>query len=122
MGDNQSHGQCHNHEYHHCRFRIDDTLVTDLDAPSIDFIILPFSLFIYPMFLFAGTFFPVSALPEAGQWIAMCVPLTHATVLTRAVGLGIWTMEVWISVAYIAAMVVITVLLGTRLAQRRIMR
>tara|TARA_A100001037_G_scaffold289355_1_gene301011 strand:+ start:575 stop:1345 length:771 start_codon:yes stop_codon:yes gene_type:complete len=91
-------------------------------TPSIDFIILPFSLFIYPMFLFAGTFFPVSALPEAGQWIAMCVPLTHATVLTRAAGLGMWTADVWISAAYIAAMVVITVVLGTRLAQRRIMR
>lgn len=45
-------------------------------------------LFITPQFLFSGTFFPLEQLPQAVQYLAMAVPLTHAVALTRGLALG----------------------------------
>ncbi|MDQ3464702.1 MAG: ABC transporter permease [Actinomycetota bacterium] len=39
---------------------------------------------IVPMFLFSGTFFPVSQLPEVLQWVAYATPLYHGVELCRA--------------------------------------
>ena len=52
-------------------------------VPNIDSFNYPFFLFITPMFLFSGTFFPLSVLPEWGQQLAMTLPLTHITNMTR---------------------------------------
>lgn len=41
-----------------------------------------------PMFLFAGTFYPISQLPEWGQWIARVSPLWHGTELARGAAIG----------------------------------
>jgi lipooligosaccharide transport system permease protein len=41
-----------------------------------------------PMFLFAGTFFPISQLPVAAQWLARATPLWHATQVARDLALG----------------------------------
>ena len=41
-----------------------------------------------PMFLFSGTFFPVSQLPDAIEWLAWLSPLWHGVDLARAVVLG----------------------------------
>jgi len=43
---------------------------------------------VMPMFLFSGTFFPVSALPGWGQALAWLSPLWHATELARWASLG----------------------------------
>jgi lipooligosaccharide transport system permease protein len=43
---------------------------------------------VMPMFLFSGTFYPVSALPEWGQALAWLSPLWHATELARWASLG----------------------------------
>jgi lipooligosaccharide transport system permease protein len=40
-----------------------------------------------PMFLFSGTFYPISQLPEWGQWLARVSPLWHGTELARAAAL-----------------------------------
>lgn len=53
-------------------------------VPHIDLFNLPFFLFITPMFLFSGTFFPVENLPQWAQYIAMALPLTHLTLLARS--------------------------------------
>lgn len=50
----------------------------------IDLFNLPFFLFITPMFLFSGTFFPIENLPEWAQVIAMTLPLTHLVSLARS--------------------------------------
>lgn len=39
---------------------------------------------IVPLFLFSGTFFPVSQLPDAIQWLAYVTPLWHGVELCRA--------------------------------------
>jgi lipooligosaccharide transport system permease protein len=46
---------------------------------------------IVPMFLFSGTFFPITQLPSWMQPIAYLIPLWHGVELTRGVALGIPT-------------------------------
>jgi lipooligosaccharide transport system permease protein len=43
---------------------------------------------ITPLFLFSGTFFPISSLPAALQAFAWLTPLFHGVALTRALSLG----------------------------------
>jgi lipooligosaccharide transport system permease protein len=43
---------------------------------------------IVPMFLFSGTFFPITQLPAALQWIAYFTPLWHGVDLCRTLCLG----------------------------------
>ncbi|MCU0531993.1 MAG: ABC transporter permease [Syntrophales bacterium] len=54
----------------------------------IDLFNLPIFLFVTPMFLFGGTFFPLETLPAWAQVVAWCLPLTHLVELARAVGFG----------------------------------
>src|SRR4051795_2186772 len=42
-----------------------------------------------PMFLFSGTFFPVSQLPDAIRWLAYITPLWHGVALCRGLALGV---------------------------------
>jgi lipooligosaccharide transport system permease protein len=44
--------------------------------------------FIIPMFLFSGTFFPVSQLPLVLRWVAYATPLWHGVDLCRSLTLG----------------------------------
>lgn len=52
-------------------------------VPTIDMFNLPIFLFVTPMFLFSGTFFPVSNLPLWAQPVALVFPLYHLTELDR---------------------------------------
>jgi lipooligosaccharide transport system permease protein len=47
-----------------------------------------FRFAIVPMFLFSGTFFPVSRLPAALEWVAYVTPLWHGVDLCRGLTLG----------------------------------
>lgn len=49
---------------------------------------LVFRFGVIPMTLFAGVFFPVSALPLPARWLAYASPLWHAVELCRAATLG----------------------------------
>ncbi len=55
---------------------------------GIEMFNLPVFLFITPMFLFSGTFFPLTNLPEWAQKVATVLPLTHLTRLARDLSLG----------------------------------
>jgi lipooligosaccharide transport system permease protein len=57
-------------------------------VPTIDVFNLPIFLFITPMFLFSGTFFPLENLPAWAQKLALALPLTHLVRLTRQACLG----------------------------------
>lgn len=58
-------------------------------VPSIETFNLPIFLFITPMFLFGGTFFPVTNLPPWAQNAALAFPLTHLVILVRSIALGL---------------------------------
>ncbi len=55
---------------------------------NIDLFNLPIFLFITPMFLFSGTFFPLDTLPDWARVLAYCLPLTHLVEISRAIGIG----------------------------------
>ena len=58
-------------------------------SPNLDSLNYPMFLFITPMFLFSGTFFPLSLLPESVQYFALAVlPLTHVVIITRSLTLA----------------------------------
>ena len=70
-------------------------------VPSIELFNLPIFLFVTPMFLFSGTFFPVENLPTWAQKLALFVPLTHLVKLTRSFGFGIAGVELLWSLTYL---------------------
>jgi lipooligosaccharide transport system permease protein len=51
--------------------------------PTIDLYSFYFTLFITPMFLFSGIFFPIDTLPGWAQPLAWLSPLFHAAALFR---------------------------------------
>ena len=55
--------------------------------PLIDYFTYYWTLFITPMFLFSGIFFPVSGLPGWAQVLAWFMPLHHSVNLMRALTL-----------------------------------
>jgi lipooligosaccharide transport system permease protein len=57
-------------------------------VPTIELFNLPVFLFVTPMFLFGGTFFPLGNLPLWAQRTAAVVPLTHLIDLSRAFSCG----------------------------------
>lgn len=79
-------------------------------------------LVIMPMFLFSGTFYPLSVLPLWLQWIGWISPLWHATELGRWLSYGA-PLEPWqalLSTAYLLALGVTGLLLGRRTFERRL--
>lgn len=57
-------------------------------VPNIDSFNYYFFVLMTPMFLFCGTFFPLSALPQAIQLLAYFLPLTHVVIIARSLTLG----------------------------------
>ena len=68
---------------------------------------LPIFLFITPMFLFGGTFFPLENLPHWAQQFATVFPLTHLVKLIRALSFGVLDSGLLWSVGYLAAFSVV---------------
>ena len=58
-------------------------------------------LAVFPLFLFSGTFFPVSLLPGWGQGLVVLSPLWHAVELCRAATTGRGS---WVAVGHVAAL------------------
>lgn len=59
-----------------------------------------FRFVVTPMFLFSGTFYPISRLPEWGQWLAYASPLWHGTELSRGAAIG--DVGAWAAVGHVA--------------------
>jgi lipooligosaccharide transport system permease protein len=55
---------------------------------TIDMFNLPIFLFVTPMFLFGGTFFPIDTLPLWAQKVAYLLPLTWLVDLSRSLTIG----------------------------------
>lgn len=69
-----------------------------------------------PLFLFSGTFFPLTALPLFLQWIGWISPLWHATQIGRVLSYG-YSEPAWLSIVHLLYMVA-TAVAGWILAQR----
>ncbi|NDA45523.1 MAG: ABC transporter permease, partial [Actinobacteria bacterium] len=79
-------------------------------------------LVIMPMFLFSGTFFPLTSMPVYLQPIGWISPLWHATELGResAFDYGISTTMVAVHLVFLFTLLVIGLLLATRQFERRL--
>ena len=80
-----------------------------------------FRFVITPLFLFSGTFFPVSSLPLFLQPIAWLTPLYHGVSLTRALSLGTISEDPVLAVVNVVFLLVF-VIVGTWFAIRTISR
>jgi len=57
-----------------------------------------------PLFLFSGTFFPISAFPAPVQWLVECTPLYRGVVLCRELTTGALSWASVVSVVYLVVM------------------
>jgi lipooligosaccharide transport system permease protein len=91
-------------------------------VPNIEVFNLPVFLFVTPMFLFSGTFFPLEALPRWAQAFAQVFPLTHLVALVRALALGQGHPGWWFSLAYLAAFAGVFYPVAVARMRRRLIR
>ena len=91
-------------------------------VPTIEVFNLPVFLFITPMFLFSGTFFPLQNLPPWAQSVAQIFPLTHLVELTRTVALGRPGVSALVAIIYLAVWTAILVPLAIIGMERRLIR
>jgi lipooligosaccharide transport system permease protein len=78
-----------------------------------------FRYVIMPLFLFSGTFYPISQLPPVLRAVAYATPLWQGVDLCRTLDLG--TAELWPSLFHVAYLVTMT-LVGLALARRTFSR
>jgi lipooligosaccharide transport system permease protein len=89
-------------------------------TPTIDMFNLPIFLFVTPMFLFSGTFFPVSNLPAWAQPAALLFPLYHLAELARWCAIGTAETNPLLSVAYLVLFSLLFAGLGLGAMKRRL--
>jgi lipooligosaccharide transport system permease protein len=80
-----------------------------------------FRFVVMPLFLFSGTFFPISQLPHGLQVLAYVTPLWQGVDLCRSLALGI--AQPWLNVghvAYLAGMIALGILLARRTFRARL--
>lgn len=90
--------------------------------PSIDMYNVPLFLFITPMFLFSGTFFPVDALPGWAANCAVAMPLYHLAELIRGACLGLLDGSYWTNVAVLVGCFALFLPLALAGMRRRLVR
>jgi lipooligosaccharide transport system permease protein len=97
-----------------CLFAFTATQKNDVGFSAV------FRFIINPLFLFSGTFFPLSQLPDAVEWIAWLTPLFHGVELVRGLILGTLNWAVApVHLAYLLVMTAIGVVLADRFLRRR---
>ena len=91
-------------------------------VPNIELFNLPVFLFITPMFLFSGTFFPLENLPAWTQQAAMLMPLTHLVNLSRAFCCGHIDATVFAGAGYLTAFTAVVFPIAIRRMRRRLIK
>lgn len=91
-------------------------------APSYDFFMYYFTLFITPMLLLSGVFFPTDQLPALVQAVAAWLPLAHAVQLARPLLLGHLPSDVATHLAALLAMAGSCFWIATALTRRRLLK
>ncbi|HEX3001606.1 MAG TPA: ABC transporter permease [Methanoregula sp.] len=90
-------------------------------TPGIDTLNYPSFLFITPMALFSGTFFPLTLMPAFLQYIALAVlPLTHLVAIMRMLTLPALSWTLLASLAWIACITAVFCILAINLMRKRL--
>lgn len=96
-------------------------IVTAL-APSFDFFMYYFTLFVTPMMLLSGVFFPLEQLPPAVQAVSAWLPLAHAVALVRPLLQGQWPADAALHVLALALTAAAAFWLALGLMRRRLLK
>lgn len=97
--------------------------LTQKDGTSLSTL---FRFLIVPLFLFSGTFFPISQLPDWLEPVAYATPLFHGVELVRKIavpgvnGSIVTDLPMWVHVAYLLVMAGAGLFLSIRLLDKRI--
>lgn len=97
-------------------------LIVTAISPSYDFFMYYFTLFITPMTILCGVFFPIEQLPGFLQIAAQALPLTHAVQLVRPLFLGEMPQAVLVHVIVLLAYAAAGFYAATVLFRRRLLR
>ncbi|MGE5279935.1 MAG: ABC transporter permease [Deltaproteobacteria bacterium] len=89
---------------------------------NIEMFNLPVFLFITPMFLFSGIFFPLDQLPVWARGIAWCLPLTYLVSALRALALGLSLADVVRDVVILCLIAALCTYLSLVLMKRRLIK
>jgi lipooligosaccharide transport system permease protein len=82
---------------------------------------LVFRFGMIPLFLFSGTFFPVTQLPAWIRPLAYATPLWHGVALCRSLSLGTATLGgALVHVGYLTALAAVSIVVGNRTYRRRL--
>ena len=82
-----------------------------------------FRFAVVPMFLFSGTFFPISRLPQLLEWVAWVTPLWHGVDLCRGLTLGTITWPLALThVAYLCLSAGVGLLLALVTYRKRLLK
>jgi len=90
--------------------------------PTIDMFNLPIFLFITPMFLFSGTFFPVSGIPDWAGVFSLAFPLYHLVELTRYLCIGAMESNPLFNIIYLLLFIMIFGYLALGAMKRRLIK
>ncbi|SHJ26652.1 ABC transporter permease [Propionispora hippei] len=86
----------------------------------IDYLNYYITLFITPLFLFSGVFFPASSLPGWAQALLWANPLFHTVEVCRALALGQLAPGLWSHVGVLLMLTVLLARLPVRLISRQL--
>jgi lipooligosaccharide transport system permease protein len=90
-------------------------------TPGIDTLNYPSFLFITPMALFSGTFFPLTLLPVFLQYLALALlPLTHLVAIMRMFTLPAFSWTILPHLAWIMVVTAIFCVVAINLMRRRL--
>ncbi|CAL92968.1 ABC transporter permease [Azoarcus olearius] len=91
-------------------------------APSYDFFMYYFTLFVTPMMLVSGVFFPADQLPPLLHAATRALPLTHAVEIARPLLLGRVPEGVGLHLAVLAGYAVVAFWVALALTRRRLQK
>jgi lipooligosaccharide transport system permease protein len=90
-------------------------------TPGIDTLNYPSFLFITPMSLFSGTFFPLSLLPVAIQYIALALlPLTHVVAIMRMFTQAAVSPVLLLHLAWIIVVTILCCIIAINMMRKRL--
>lgn len=79
-------------------------------------------LLVMPMFLFSGTFFPVTQFPDAVQWIVRTLPLYHGVELLRQLTTGAVDAVLAWHIGYLAVLGVVSFVVAMQRFERSLIK
>jgi len=83
---------------------------------------IPMGLVVMPMFLFSGTFFPITIFPEPIQIAIQLTPLYHGINLIRGLSTGLFEVTDLLSVVYLVVFFALCLWIAMRQMERRLIK